>query len=46
MTVRDVFTGADPARLRAFLAAPGDLADGAATRIRKFLNRLEEQVPS
>lgn len=46
VTVRDVFTGADPARLRALVAAPGDLADGAATRIRKFLNRLEEQVPS
>ncbi|WP_420880119.1 MOSC domain-containing protein [Rhodococcus sp. (in: high G+C Gram-positive bacteria)] len=46
VTVRDVFTGDAPDRLRALLTVQPDLADGAATRVRKFLNRLEEQVPS
>lgn len=46
VTVRDVFTGSDPERLRDLLTAQPDLADGAAARVRKFSNRLEEQVPS
>ena len=46
VTVRDVFTGADPDALRPLLAAQPDLADGARDRVRKFLSRLEAQVPS
>ena len=46
VTVRDVFAGADPDRLRALLAGQPDLADGAQARVRKFLNRFEEQVSS
>lgn len=44
VTVRDVFVGDDPARLRALLAEQPDLSDGADARVRKFLSRLEEQV--
>ncbi|RVW07474.1 MOSC domain-containing protein [Prescottella agglutinans] len=44
VTIRDVFTGADPDRLRVLLAEQPDLADGAQARVRKFLSRLEEQV--
>ncbi|QCQ89805.1 MOSC domain-containing protein [Rhodococcus sp. SGAir0479] len=46
VTVRDVFTGAHPGRLRALLAGQPDLARDAQARVRKFLNRLEEQVPT
>ncbi|WP_433610165.1 MOSC domain-containing protein [Prescottella agglutinans] len=46
VTVRDVFTGDDPDRLRRLLVEQPDLADGADTRARKFLSRLEEQVSS
>lgn len=46
MTVRDVFVGDDAARLARLLAEQPDLADTVEARVRKFLNRLEEQVPS
>ncbi|CAM2923686.1 MOSC domain-containing protein [Prescottella defluvii] len=46
VTVRDVFVGDDPARLTRLLAEQSDLADAAEARVRKFLNRREEQVPS
>lgn len=46
VTVRDVFTGADADRLRTLLSAQPDLARDAEARVRKFLNRLGEQVPS
>ncbi|MGF7122215.1 MOSC domain-containing protein [Rhodococcus sp. BE178] len=46
VTVRDVFVGDDAARLARLLAEQPDLADTVEARVRKFLNRLEEQVPS
>ncbi|RVW06476.1 MOSC domain-containing protein [Rhodococcus spongiicola] len=44
VTVRDVFVGDDPHKLRVLLAQQPNLAAVAETRIRKFLNRVGERV--
>ncbi|PTR28842.1 MOSC domain-containing protein YiiM [Rhodococcus sp. OK519] len=44
VTIRDLFVGDEPAKLEALLADQPDLADGAETRARKFLDRVEAQV--
>lgn len=46
VTVRDLFVGDAPDKLRVLLTEQPDLADGAETRARKFLDRVEAQVQS